>query len=96
MVAAVDLQGHESLPSYPYTVFAYAPPEAIEDLTIEIIGSNYALSWETVPGGAMYRIESATSPYGPWTPVAETYSTWYQRPLPEEDPLLFFRVIAVR
>jgi len=96
VVTAVDYQGHESLPSYPYTVFAYTSPDAIADLTIQIIGSDYVLSWEEVPGGAMYRIENAPSPYGPWTPVAETYSTWYQRPLPEGEPLMFFRVIAVR
>ena len=95
-VTAVDSAGSESEYSLPYTVFALSAPNPVDDLTIMKSGDNHVLNWSSVPSGARYRIETAPSVDGPWTAVAITYSTSYERPIPALENVLFFRVIAER
>lgn len=95
-VTAVDSAGSESDYSLPYTVFALSAPNPVDDLTFMKSDDDYVLNWSSVPSGARYRIETASSVDGPWTAVAVTYSTSYERPIPALDDVLFFRVIAER
>ena len=95
-VTAVDSGGSESEYSSPYTVFALAPPNPVDNLTIRKEGDEYVLDWTAIPGSARYFIEKADSPEGPWIRFAQTYSTSLRRSI---DPFLtkqFFRVIAQR
>lgn len=95
-MTAVDSAGSESEFSSPYTVFALTDPDPVDDLTILRTGDNYILTWNPVIAGARYRIETAPSVDGSWTAIANTYATSYERSIPAQSDLLFFRVIAER
>lgn len=95
-LTAVDSSGSESEYSLPYTVFAIGQPVPPDSVTILVDGDEYVISWVAVSGGARYLIQTASTPDGPWTAVAQTFATTYRRPLAVAPEFTFFRIIATR
>ncbi|HOH46450.1 MAG TPA: GLUG motif-containing protein, partial [Candidatus Cloacimonadota bacterium] len=52
---------------YPLLAWQELPvPEAVQNLTISLVGEQILLQWQEVTGAAYYNIYSSADPYAPW------------------------------
>lgn len=71
-VVAVDAAGAEGAPSVEIEATPVAPPVAPISLEAVPTNSCVALSWKASAGAHVYRLLRATTPSGPFTPIAST------------------------
>lgn len=69
--------------------------DPVGDLAISISAGSAVLAWSPVSGATSYRVWQASSPAGPWTPVATTASPGWSGALGADQTLLY-RVTALR
>jgi len=71
-VAAVDAAGAEGAPSVEVEATPVAPPVAPESLDATPANACVALTWKASAGAHVYRLLRATTPSGPFSPIAST------------------------
>ncbi len=93
MITSNDPDEPEIIVPVTLTVGTVFPPDAPENVTIEIVGSNVQLSWDAVSGATSYTVYSDTDPYGTFSTVEWTGSaTSWSEPL--SGDIKFYRVTA--
>lgn len=95
-ISRVDALGNQSTLCPPYSVFSLQAPETVQELQIQWVTGGVQLSWQPVPDGAEYIVQTAATSSGPWTSAFSTFSTRQFVSVPDIESQRFFRVIAAR